>query len=143
MSLRTAATAVRALWDRITEPRHLKVLYAVIYAIAAATGGIALVWPPQSVEGALGDVLAAVWAILLLAGGVLGLVTVLPGWWALERLGIALVLCGIGIFAVVLAGARTNEPGAWAALLGFTVLSACTFVLRLISIRWYTFEPRR
>lgn len=130
------------LWISITEPRHLKVLYAAIYLVAAVTGILALFWPPRSVEGALGEVLTAAWAISLLVGGTLGAMCVFPGWWAFERIGITLILTGLSIYAVVLMTIHISEEGSRYALVGMTALAASVFVVRLISIRWYTFEPR-
>lgn len=37
--------------------------------------------PPQTIAGELGPVLATAWALLFLLGGILGMATVLPGWW--------------------------------------------------------------
>lgn len=133
---------IQRVWDSITEPRHLKTLYAIIYLVAAVTGLMALLWPPRSVEGALGEALTAFWSFFLMIGGVTALVSVFPGWWAFERIGIALILTGLSIYAIVLMAIRVTEEGSRYALIGMTALAGSAFVVRLISIRWYTFEPR-
>ncbi len=50
------------------EPRHLKLTYFVCYIVVLGTGFATLVRPPQSIEGALGAPLTAVWAGFLIMG---------------------------------------------------------------------------
>lgn len=137
---------IRQLWGAIREPRVKKLLYAIVYSVAALTGWATLWRPPQSIEGPLGSGLTTVWAIALTAGAVLALVAVFPGWWWLERLG----LYGIGVgaliyFAVVLTlhfqGPPDSSRLTQAGFIFMVVLTVC--VIRVHDIWRYTFEPRR
>src|SRR5699024_5788237 len=77
---------VRRLWESITEPRHLKVAYLVIYLLTVGIGIVTATSPPQSIEGPLGPILTGIWSGLFIVGGAVGAITVLPGWWWVERL---------------------------------------------------------
>lgn len=155
--------AIRAAWERITEPRRLKVIYLVIYAVTAWVGVVTLLRPPQTIAGEIGPIVTLVWASLFVLGGLAGFVSVLPGWWWVERL-LALTPIGIGlaIYALVVGvlhvqGARDGNPGIGIILLirgedagssrltqiGIIALAASPFILRAPLIRGYSYEPRR
>lgn len=140
-----AARGVRALWLSIHEPRVTKVIYAVTYLIATAVGVITLWRPPTSIETPLGPTLTAIWAALILAGGLSAIIAVFPGWWWLERIGIIGIAAGALVyFGVVVTlhlqsqpeSSRLTQAGV---ILGFAwAVSAA----RLWDIRGFTFEPR-
>jgi len=135
------------VWESITEPRHLKVAYLVIYAVTVAVGVVTLVKPPQSIEGPLGTVTTMLWAGLFIFGGVVGAVTVLPGWWWVERLlGIAPIFIGLAIYlaVVVILHIRGLDLGASRLTqIGIILLASAPFTLRGLLIREYSYEPRR
>lgn len=133
--------ALRAWWLRVTEPRHLKAAMLVFYSIAAFTGAVTLVMPPQTIEAVIGGV-TYVWSAFVLLGGAGGAVTVLPGWWWAERLCIVCLWVGIGMYAIVLAYLHFAESGSWLTQLGFLLLGAGLFYVRLLTIRTYSFDPR-
>ncbi|MFT4258040.1 hypothetical protein [Microbacterium sp.] len=135
--------ALRSLWDRVTEPRRLKALYAFLYAVATGTGVVTLLFPPQSVEGVLGRALVVVWSSLFIAGGVGGMSTVLNGRWKWERWSIGSILMGIGIYGAVVLSLHFTSSGSRLTQLGVLVLAAGLFVVKLELIRWYSFDPRR
>ena len=142
--MREPIRTVRRLWDLITEPRHLKALYATIYLVVLATGMVTLLAPPQSIEGELGQLLTVAWSVFLLLGGFGGMLTVFPGWWWAERLSIVLTLTGIGIYGVVVASLQLTSSGSGSRLtqLGIITLAASPFIIRWVLIRKYSFEPR-
>lgn len=139
--------SIRAAWARITEPRHMKVAYLVVYAITTAVGVITLITPPQSIAGEVGPVLTTIWASLFIAGGLTGMITVLPGWWWAERLlAIALVILGLAIYftVVVILHAQSADTGSSRLTqLGIILLASAPFTIRFLIIREYSFEPRR
>lgn len=138
---------MRALWERITEPRHMKVAYAVIYVATILIGLVTLVMPPQTIRGEVGPIITIVWASLFIVGGMAGLVTVFPGWWWAERLlGLGPVLLGLGIYLVVvivLHAQAVETGGSRATQIGIILLAAAPFGLRFLVIREYSYEPRR
>jgi len=136
--------ALLALWERITEPRHLKAAYAVFYAVVVGLGLIALIAPPQSISGELGPVLTVTWGVLALVGGGGGLATVFPGWWFAERLSIIVIWCALGMYLLVVIVLQfSSESGARWAQMTLFVLAAGLFYVRWLGIREYSFEPRR
>ncbi|WP_162893226.1 hypothetical protein [Microbacterium halotolerans] len=138
---------IRRLWDAITEPRHLKVAYFVVYVVTTGTGVATWLMPPQSIEGPLGAQLTAIWSGLFILGGLVGAVTVLPGWWWAERLlGIAPVLLGLAIYLSVVAVLHWQGMSSGASRLtqlGIIVIASAPFALRGLLIREYSYEPRR
>lgn len=133
---------VSRMWHQITEPRHLKVAYAVIYLVVLATGVATLLAPPQSIEGQLGNVLTVIWSVFLIVGGFGGALTVVPGWWWAERLSLILTFAGIGIYAVVVTSLHIVSSGSRLTQLGMILLAAAVFAVRWLLIRRYSFEPR-
>lgn len=134
---------IRRLWDSVTEPRHLKALYATIYLVVLGTGAVTLLAPPQSIEGELGQILTVAWSVFLLLGGFGGCLTVFPGWWWAERLSIVLTLTGIGIYGVVVASLQLAAgSGSRLTQLGIIALATFPFIIRWVLIRKYSFEPR-
>ncbi len=140
-----AVSAVRRLWEAISEPRHLKAFYFCVYLITTAVGMVTITNPPSSVEWRLGTALTLFWAVLITLGGLGGTVAVLPGWWWVERSSIGLILAGAGIYeATVLAAQINAEPGSsrWTQM-GFIVLAAAVFIVRMMLTRRWDYEPRR
>lgn len=133
----------RRLWDSISEPRHLKLAYAIVYALVFATGTATLLAPPNSIEGTLGTALTVTWSVLLIVGGIGGLLTVFPGWWWAERLSIALTLAGTGVYGIVVLSLQITQSGSRLTQLGMISIAACVFAIRWLLIRKYSFEPRR
>lgn len=138
---------VLTLWDKITEPRHVKVVYFFFYLFAIAAGILSFLFTPHTVSGVLGPILSSVWASLFLAGGIAGAVTVLPGWWWAERL-LAISLIGMALM-VYLCVAIMAHFELWAEvgvsrLTSVVVIGMATLplVLRFLFIREYSFEPR-
>lgn len=134
---------VKRAWESITEPRHLKATYFVFYVVALATGFATLVRPPQSIEGALGTPLTAVWAGFVIMGAFGGLLTVLPGWWFAERLSIVMIWLGAGIYFLVVLSLQLSQSGSRLTQMGWIALGAGLFFVRWLLIRKYTFEPRK
>lgn len=134
---------VRNFWLAIKEPRHLKVAYFTLYVVALCTGIATLLTPPQTIAGVLGAPLTVAWSVFLITGGFGGILTVLPGWWWAERLSVALILGGLGIYAIVVIALHFESPGSRLTQLGMILLAAGLFIIRLLLTRRYSFEPRR
>lgn len=130
-------------WHSITEPRHVKVVYWIYYVIAIVAGAYTFIRPPELVEITIGLQLTWAFSAFLLLGGLAGAVSVFRGWWWLERLGDWSCLLGIGVFQAVIVH-QILHYGSTSGPAQFTVGVFATgmFVLRLLTIRKYSFEPR-
>lgn len=139
--------ALRAAWERITEPRHMKIAYLVVYLLTVGVGVVTLITPPQTVAGEVGPVITIIWAGLFILGGAVGTISVLPGWWWAERLlAIGPVMLGLAIYLVVVIilhvqGADTGSSRL--TQVGIIVLASAPFTIRALVIREYSYEPRR
>lgn len=133
----------RRLWLAIKEPRVLRLVFLVGYVVTLATGVAALLDPPRTVEGVLGPILSASWALFFVLGGAVGAATVLPGWWQVERYAVAAAMFGIGIFALVILLRPVVPGGGRGAQFWMLAVALLFYVLRLLLIRGHDFEPRR
>lgn len=137
----------RKLYWKITEPRHVKVVYFFFYLLAVVAGILSFLFTPHSVSGMLGPVLSGVWASLFLVGGLAGAVSVLPGWWWAERLlGISLIGMGLAVYLSVAVMAHFEL---WAEVgisrltsVAIICMASMPLILRFLFIREYSFEPR-
>lgn len=134
---------IRRAWARVTEPRHMSVVYGGVYTVAALIGVATFLVPPTTIAGELGPMLSSAWAALFIVGGVLGMSTVLPGWWKWERWAIALNLAAIGIYGYVVITLHFTATGSRLTQLGVLVLAALLFIVRWLLIRGRTYGPRR
>ncbi|ALX66835.1 hypothetical protein [Microbacterium sp. XT11] len=139
--------ALRAAWERITEPRHMKVAYLAIYMLTVVIGVVTLISPPQSIAGEAGPLITTVWAMLFIVGGAIGAITVLPGWWWAERLlAIGPVMLGLAIYLTVVTILHLQSTDAGSSRLtqvGIILLASAPFTIRALVIREYSYEPRR
>lgn len=144
--MRAAMRWLSQVWQGITEPRHMKVAYMVIYMLTIAVGVVTLIAPPQSIAGEVGPTITIVWACLFLLGGIAGTITVLPGWWWAERvLALAPVGIGLSIYAAVVIVLHVQTVDAGASRLtqvGIIALAAAPFAIRFLVIREYSYDPR-
>ena len=129
------------LWQRVAEPRHLKMLMLWVYLATSATGIATLCAPPHTVEAIIGGT-TAIWSALVIVGGVGGVASVLPGWWWVERLSIFSIWVGMAIYLLVLAWLQSVESGSRLTQMGFLVVGALALGGRFLQIRKYSFEPR-
>lgn len=119
--------------------------YLAVYLVTLATGIATMLAPPRTIEGELGPVLTAIWASAFITGGLIGICTVLTPWWWLERLGIAIALLGgIGVFAYVTTALHLAAPpgDGRTTTIGVSLLAGGVFVVRWVSIRAYSYDPR-
>jgi hypothetical protein len=137
----------RQLWLSVTEPRHLKATYFVIYLLTAVLGVVSIAVPPRMFDGVAGPASSATLSWLLIVGGIGGAVSVFPGWWWAERLlGIAPILLGLAVLIVslgILHAQHHADGESRLSQIGITLLAAAPFILRFQLIREFSYEPRR
>ena len=95
-------TLLRRAWRKVNEPRAITMLTALGYAVLAFGGISALISPPRSIEGTVGDAAMMLLAAGLTVGGVLGAITSVPGWQWLERGAVLLCGASLVIYAVII-----------------------------------------
>lgn len=131
-------------WGSIREPRHIKTVFFFYYLVAIATGVVTLTTPPDLVELVIGAALTTAFSLFLILGGLACALSVFPGWWWLERIGNWSCLLGILIFLVVIVSLTLNDAAdAGLTQAGVGVIATGVFVIRLLMIRKYSFEPRQ
>ncbi|MFT4282377.1 hypothetical protein [Microbacterium sp.] len=133
---------VRRLWDSITEPRHMKAAYFVLYTVLTGTGIATLLVPPTSIAGELGQPLSVAWSVFWILGGFGGMLTVFPGWWWAERLSIVLMWAGFAIYGLVVFSLHFTSSGSRLTQFGVIVFASGVGYIRWLQIRKYSFEPR-
>lgn len=131
------------VWQSIREPRHIKTVMLAYYITAIFTGVITFVSPPSLVANVVGAVMTYSFSTFLLVGGIMAAVSVYPGWWWAERIGCWFQIAGLGIvFVVAIYNAANSGSASGPILGGLIALATGVFVIRLLMIRRYSFEPR-
>lgn len=143
IAVRTGLARFQRIWSTIQEPRHIKSVYLGYYLIAITTGVVAFLFPPGIIENVVGASATYAFAGFLLLGGAMGAASVYPGWWWLERLGNWSCMWALMIFLIVIitltAHEGTEAGGIYA---GVGALASGIFLIRLLMIRGFTYEPR-
>jgi hypothetical protein len=125
------------LFMKIAEPRVIRILHCVIYAAMVVAGIFTLARPPSSFENVLGSTLVYILGIFILTGGIFAGVAVLPGIWWLERVGLAALITGMGMYVSTISFLRPSPVG-----LAIVIAFIAHFVLRWLEIRRYQLAPR-
>lgn len=126
------------LYLKIAEPRVVRLLHFGIY-ICLLVAGIGVIFhPPRSFEGSLGILLVLMFGGMLFLGALIAAVSVLPGVWWLERVGLILLATGLLIYTVTMISLNAS-PVTLSIPIGFIL----TLVLRWLEIRRYQLAPRK
>lgn len=134
--------AWRDIWRSLTDPPHQKPVYAAIYVITIVTGLATILNPPMSIQAEVGPVIMDWIGIMWLAGGAVAVPAMITGWWWVERLAIASASIGLAMYGAVVTLLHFQAEGSRLTQLGVILLAACAYVLRWLSIRERSFEPR-
>jgi len=131
------------LWLKVQEPRALSVIYFFAYLVISVMGLAVAIDPPRAVQSATGGGLMIIWGALLLVGGALGSISVLPGIWWLERAATCFCMTAIGIYGAAIAAYPVNQLSTRVATLCFVIFSLLAFAARLVKIRHYAYDPEK
>ena len=129
----------RTLWSKINEPRVISIAHAYVYLVLTTVCLYALVNPPNSIEGAIGDAAMYLLAGIGATGAALGVPTALAGIWWLERTACAMIMLTSIIYLAVIIGLQiASTPGSnrWLQA-GFI-----NAVLVLHFVRWHRVKQR-
>lgn len=134
--------SVVAAWERIREPRIEKVVYFSVYLGVAVLAVFSFVFPPPAFTDPLGPILTRVWVGLWAASGLGAASVVLRGWWAFERVWLAVGMLGIVIYSAAVIW--IHAVGGTPRLIEMVVLwlGFAFYVTRLVRIWGPDFEPR-
>jgi hypothetical protein len=132
-----------SLWLKVQEPRALSVIYFFAYLVVSVMGLAVAIDPPRAVQSATGTALMIIWGVLLLVGGALGSISVLPGIWWLERAATGFCMTAIGIYGAAIAAYPVNQISTRVATLCFVIFSLLAFAARLVKIRHYAYDPEK
>ena len=129
------------LWTRIREPRMVSVLRFCMYLTLLLGAVTALISPPRSIEGAVGELAMTGLATLLAFGGTLGAIAALPGTWWLERTAILAVTLALGIYGLVVVSMHLGGEGNRLLQLSIVVGLMLSQAIRWARIRERPYDP--
>lgn len=123
---------------KIAEPRVFRVLQFGIYLCLLYAGVDIYMNTPHSLVDAVGDGHVNMIGIFLAVGSAIGALTVLPGVWFLERVGVILVGAGLTMYLVIVINLGTSA-------LGIAVAAAfiLTFVQRFLETKGRLLAPKK
>lgn len=129
----------RRLYYKISEPRIINLITFFGYLSIAGGGILALVWPPMSIENEIGNYSMTVLAFLAATGGLIGLISVLPGWWHIERVAILFMLASLLIYYGILSFLIWTAPGnrfLQASVVFFGIMALLSRYMRVSSMEY-------
>jgi hypothetical protein len=130
-------------WYRLQEPRTVTIAQTVIYLVTAVLGVIALLDPPSSISGDLGEGFMFAMAVLLIVGGVTGTVGCPPGWWVVERAAVWPCAAGFLIYGSSVFGLHFTQPGNRLVQALALLIVVLSFIKRFFTIRGAMVDPAR
>lgn len=142
-TLNSVQGRLHSIWLRVQEPRKQSAVYFLVYLLTTTLGGAIMADPPRTLQGTIGQMLVVVWAGMLVLGGGTGLLTVLQGWWWLERAGA--VLCGFAmlVYGVAVGTLPLTQFSMRLATISFMMLALLLFVARLLKTRHSSYDPEK
>ncbi|WGM21873.1 hypothetical protein QEH68_06780 [Paenarthrobacter sp. OM7] len=132
-----------ALWLKVQEPRALSAIFFFAYLVISVLGLAVAIDPPRSIQSSIGQGLMVGWGALLLIGGVLGSISVLPGIWWMERAATGFCMTAIGIYGVAVAGLPVTQISTRIGTLCFVIFALLMFATRLVKIRHFAYDPEK
>lgn len=128
-----------AIYMKIAEPRVKRIIYFVIYILLGALGASSTFRPnPRFVDEFGSQTLIHFYGILIIAGALVCMVSVLPGIWMFERAG--MIGSGTGIVMYV---ATLILLGSSPHIVIFPIIIILMFLLRWLDIKDYLLAPRK
>lgn len=122
---------------KIAEPRGIRLMQFAVYAcLAFASIGI-ITDPPDKFQSVLGVTLVYVFGGFICIGSILGVISVLPGIWWLERVAIILMGTGIGMYLITISALNSSVVN-----LAVSTALLITFIQRWTEIKGSALAPK-
>ena len=128
---------VKRAWARVHKPRVVAATYAALYLTLAWGGTTALIDPPSTIEGTLGEAAMTILALLLVLAGITGAPSALIGAWWLERIAVMSVAFSAGLYGTVVFVRQLADSGNRQLQLSFIAA-----VLLMQLVRWHRIKDR-
>ena len=128
---------IKRLWLKVHKPRVIAATYAVLYITLGWGGVTALVDPPSTIEGTLGEAAMTILALLLILAGITGAPSALIGAWWLERIAVMSVAFSAGLYGTVVFVRQLTDSGNRQLQLSFIAA-----VLLMQLVRWHRIKQR-
>src|SRR5690625_2626892 len=136
-------TLLTRFWQKIREPRVISVAYFFLYLSLFAGGISALVDPPKSVEGHIGELSMTVLAAMLTFGGAVGAPSALFGIWWLERTAVFAIAMSALIYSGIIVALHYTGTGNRLLQLSFVGTVLIMQVVPRLPIRPRPYAPDR
>lgn len=136
-------STLQILWLRVQEPRALSAIYFFAYLVISILGLAVVIDPPRTVQSSIGHVLLIGWGSMLLVGGLLGTISVLPGIWWMERAATGFCMTAIAIYGVTVCFQPVTQVSVRIASLCFIIFAILAFATRLVKIRHFAYDPEK
>ncbi|MCQ9367942.1 hypothetical protein NQ036_06750 [Brevibacterium sp. 91QC2O2] len=135
--------AARVVWERITEPKWVSILQAVVYVVLAAGATAQLIEPSPTIMEAWERWFTTVWAVMLITGGAIGACAAPTGVWWLERIAITACVTGICMYIIVLITHMSRLTGGRGMVIALALFALLSLGIRYLCIRGLQYEPGR
>jgi len=104
----------------------LRVAQGTGYSLMATVGSSQLVEPSRLITGAMGDTMGVIWAVMMVAGGLLGTTAMATRRWTFETLGLPLLWSATPMWALAYLRSLPYTSGRFAA--GVFLLAVTCFL---------------
>ena len=131
------------LWRKVREPRVISVAYFFLYLSLFAGGVSALLDPPRTVEGHIGELSMTVLAAMLTFGGAIGAPSALFGIWWLERTAVFAIAMSALIYSGIIVALHYTGTGNRLLQLSFVGTVLIMQIIRWHRIRQRPYDPDR
>lgn len=129
---------MRNLFKMIEEPRVARIMQLIIYCIFLTVGFYTLSDKPDRLENVIGVFLLSLFSCFIIVGAIIGVISVLPGIWWLERVGLIFLISGLLMYFVMIVYADASLTGTLIVLI--MIISKCQ---RWFEIKDWQLAPRK
>lgn len=130
------------VWKRIAEPRVQRVTFFAVYLLHVVAGIALAAVQPAAANYEFGAVVTFVWAGFFVLGGLLGAISVLPGWNFVERVGVLSLMFAIALCSLFIAANPWSPTGLEIVIWSLVTSWIVVFLYRLWEIRGYAIAPK-
>lgn len=119
---------------RIDDTLPVRILRGVVYVGLSIAGLVGVFIPPPALDHYLTPAGTAVWAVYLTLGGIGALTGVLLDEWFGEFVFLSLLICGVGLYGILVLVDAATDPAKSVAGVLLLVLTL-TLIVRWLTVR--------